>query len=832
MQYSISDLLGDEGRKALDACVKVKIFGWPENIAKYHWDKAWKRIEECYEGYPRLKYGRYGFLQRLVLPTETSDRGGPSEKKICDIIDIHNGLEILDEMPYVEKYPKPGPGSEEVRKLIDGRRADVEREFEEARANPEAGRYKYSWLVAQRRVRDCFAGSFAGDFTFLNYESTDPNKLYDIVDIHDAVVYYDKATRFDNFYCYVYSLPCIFFPSPVRVEEERENIKKELVKAELYRDINPSEYSKAEADQRVRNCYTCYPRNEEIFPIKLEECMSHFKQTYNIFDIQKAVEHYDKMKLVQKYPEDAGPGTDELRKSIEKNNLEVKEEYEKAFCGLRKYSWSDAEKMLRDCFVDNWPEEVGELLRRESNINQTYNICDIHKMLVHLDVREEQEKLPGHLTTKELIKHPEDTKVTAIKKNRDAITREFEVIKRRLGKYSRSEAERKVRDCFAGTLVHDVDIFFTSKKENSQASKSQQTYDIFDIKKAVDYFDLKKLSDDYRYLSVDGKESSNSVLNGLVDEKRAEIKEEYAKATTKIESDHGSGFIVHEHFVITNRHVIEDALEKNVDDKPKEVCISNLSIGELRCEIAHVDVATDLALLYCQELNSKQCGITPLHLSSEPLLPGMEIFSLGYPMSHTGETALFVNGRVSGYKEIYSDCRPSLAVLNLSLNSGNSGGPILCWIGNQLKVLGVARQKHFKDILTGKERDKIEKIRQSLQTITMLDIPDDAINNASLDREQLVRVVNRYGCRYQFPDPCQIPMFLLTLKLYDALESHSQFNLSNAVPGHCVIEFIKETIRKYEGENKDELVEVVKWSAGRQNILPSGQHSSSDCCIQ
>lgn len=832
MQYSISDVLGDEGRKALDACVKVKIFGWPENIAKYHWDKAWKRIEECYEGYPRLKYGGWGFLQRLILPTETSDRGGPSEEKICDIIDIHNGLEILDEMPYVEKYPKPGTGSEEVRKLIDGRRADVEREFEEARANPEAERYKYSWLVAQRRVRDCFAGSFAGDLTFLNYESTDPNKLYDIVDIHDAVVYYDKATRFDNFYCNVYSLPSIFFPSPVRVEEERENIKKELVKAELYRDINPSEYSKAEADQRVRNCYTCYPRNEEIFPIKLEECMSHFKQTYNIFDIQKAVEHYDKMKLVQKYPEDAGPGTDELRKSIEKNNLEVKEEYEKAFCGLRKYSWSDAENMLRDCFVDNWPEEVGELLRRESNINQTYNICDIHKMLVHLDAREEQEKLPGHLTTTELIKHPEDTKVTAIKKNRDAITREFEVKKSRLGKCSRSEAERKVRDCFAGTLVHDVDIFFTSKKENSQASKSQQTYDIFDIKKAVDYFDLKKLSDDYRYLSVDGKESSNSVLNGLVDEKRAEIKEEYAKATTKIEIEHGSGFIVHEHFVITNRHVIQDALEKNVDDKPKEVCISNLSIGELRCEIVHVDVATDLALLYCQELNSTQCGITPLPLSSEPLLPGMEIFSLGYPMSHTGETALFVNGRVSGYKETYPDCCPSLAVLNLSLNSGNSGGPILCWIGNQLKVVGVARQKHFKDILTGEEMDKIEKIRQSLQTITMLDIPDDAINNASLDREQLVRVVNRYGCRYQFPDPCQIPMFLLTLKLYDALESHSQFNLSNAVPGHCVIEFIKETIRKYEGENKDELVEVVKWSAGRQNILPSGQHSSSDCCIQ
>ena len=113
----------------------------------------------------------------------------------------------------------------------------------------------------------------------------------------------------------------------------------------------------------------------------------------------------------------------------------------------------------------------------------------------------------------------------------------------------------------------------------------------------------------------------------LVDEKRAEIKAEYTKATTKIEIERGSGFIVHDHFVTTNKHVIEDAMEKKADGKRKEVCISNPFIGELPCEIAHADAGNDLALLYCQELNSKQCGITPLHSSSEPLLPGMVIFS-------------------------------------------------------------------------------------------------------------------------------------------------------------------------------------------------------------
>ena len=79
-----------------------------------------------------------------------------------------------------------------------------------------------------------------------------------------------------------------------------------------------------------------------------------------------------------------------------------------------------------------------------------------------------------------------------------------------------------------------------------------------------------------------------------------------------------------------------------------------------------------------------------MHLSNQPLVTGMQVFSFGYSMSHTGETALFVNGHVSGFKETCSDYRPSLIVLNLSLNSGNSGGPVLSRIGNQLKVVGVA----------------------------------------------------------------------------------------------------------------------------------------------
>ena len=132
----------------------------------------------------------------------------------------------------------------------------------------------------------------------------------------------------------------------------------------------------------------------------------------------------------------------------------------------------------------------------------------------------------------------------------------------------------------------------------------------------------------------------------------------------------------------------------------------------------------------------------------------------------------------------------------------------MCWVSGQLKVVGVATQKHFKEILTLEEREKIEKIRESLQTSTIPSVADDAIKRASVARASREHAIGYHPCLE--PDPCQTPMFLLTLKLCNALETHSQFNLSNALPGKYVLEFIRETISKYNGSDKEELVELIK----------------------
>ena len=186
-------------------------------------------------------------------------------------------------------------------------------------------------------------------------------------------------------------------------------------------------------------------------------------------------------------------------------------------------------------------------------------------------------------------------------------------------------------------------------------------------------------------------------------------------------------------------------------------------------------------------------------LSTQPLLPGMQIFSFGYPMSHTEETALFVNGNVSGSKRTLSG--HSMAVLNCSLNSGNSGGPVLSWVDGEVRVVGVATQKHFSRILTPVEMKVIENLRESMQAQTISDVQECDLRALSWRlREEYI------------PRSCQESINLLTLKLYDALETHSQFNLSNALPGDLVVEFIKNFIPEYSGEHKEELIKVVELS--------------------
>ena len=224
--------------------------------------------------------------------------------------------------------------------------------------------------------------------------------------------------------------------------------------------------------------------------------------------------------------------------------------------------------------------------------------------------------------------------------------------------------------------------------------------------------------------------------------------------------DHGSGFVIADNLVITNWHVIEEAMR----NETLVIRILNETIGEMPCVVLHCDPSNDLALLYCRDLNLKRHGICPFTLSEEALWPSVSVCSFGYPLTHTGRSALFVKGYVAGLKNRYGDNRKPFWVLNCDLNHGNSGGPVLRRIGDDIKVVGVVAQKHKKEILTLEELNILEAERSTLQT-----------NFVSDSRDQFWKSVS--------------------LKMYDALnETHCQFGYGNVVPGHLVVEFLSASL--------------------------------------
>ena len=658
-----NDVLGNKGRKVLDACVKVKIYGKPET-RRYDRKRARQLFRGCY------------VHQIGVANTEFS----PAKSETYSIVDIYNAMDKYENMPYVEIYPREGPGSGKTRELIDKRRADVERELEEARSNPD-GKKMYSWTVAQHRVRNCYTGNFPEDFGITLLFAPGPNSIKNIKDIVDLFdkkaieVFSDQSKSIDK-----------------KALSHRADIQKK------YQDALASpgtlyKCSEEEALESLKNCYSdAAHRRFDSY-----NCQACGNPNFCIYKLYNTVSRYDFSLLpVSKYPAE-GPGSEELRNSIERHRTDLEKEYQ--------------------------------------------NFCN-----------SEESRQPVY-------------------------------------KYSRGEAERRVRDCFASAFPGDSDVFPT-KNDQSGMPKIYQTFDIFDIKQSLDFFDAKKFLEKYPE-----KGHISDEIKKRVDEQREHILSEYKIATTNAEIEHGSGFIISDHFILTNRHVIETCLYQ----KGFEIRISNAAIGELHCEVVHSDPGKDLALLYCPDLNLHQSGISPLQLSTQPLLPGMQIFSFGYPMSHTEETALFVNGNVSGSKRILFN--HSMAVLNCSLNSGNSGGPVLSWVDGEVRVVGVATQKHFKEILTPDEIEVIENLRKSLQTQTISDV-----------RECDVKYLSDGSLYERIPKSCQVSINLLTLKLYKALETHSQFNLSNALPGDLVVEFIKNFIPEYKGEHKEELIKVCELS--------------------
>ena len=452
---------------------------------------------------------------------------------------------------------------------------------------------------------------------------------------------------------------------------------------------------------------------------------------FSVIDIYDAVASFnsanfdekyssDEKKLIQRYPEDRGLRSVKLKNRVEEHRFELTKEYEEAKCRLPKYSLRQAERRVRECFMDLLQAEPVVFPSKEDG-NQTYDVIDIYKMLIHFEKRE--------------LKNCGFTSSSRAKKD---LEEEYLTVVDGMRTYSRNEAERRVKNCFAGTFPDYVDVFRTHR-EKTGFTKSHQTSKNVEFKKAC----LKK-------------QGNHSHFGKFIEQRW-----------------NSSGFIVQNHFVITNSILAKESL---VCNEHKKIHISNGAIGNLPCEVAFFDAEKDLALLYCQDLKLNQNGIQPLQLSDCPLSKGDITVSFGYPIQYSAEKAFVVNAEVTSSTE--TSLGYALKLLAFPPDPGFCGSPILYRVNSKWNVVGVVRMAQpLGDKVSSVEREIIEKLGAS-------GIPCTHDHNQAMSVDSL------------------------TLKLFDVLAA-CQPHDSYVLPGKYVIEFIAKAIRSYKGEGKDELSVIV-----------------------
>ncbi|MFM7138175.1 MAG: S1C family serine protease [Planctomycetota bacterium] len=134
---------------------------------------------------------------------------------------------------------------------------------------------------------------------------------------------------------------------------------------------------------------------------------------------------------------------------------------------------------------------------------------------------------------------------------------------------------------------------------------------------------------------------------------------------------HGSGFVIAPGVLVTNYHVVEDALIQDLG----VMFPDNQSVEKrkLRVQLLHEDVANDLAFL------AIDADVRPLRLSQDYRhTNGQRIVAVGSPgTGDEGPTLenLTTDGRLG--PELRLDDGTSRWALSMAVNGGNSGGPVV-----------------------------------------------------------------------------------------------------------------------------------------------------------
>lgn len=171
----------------------------------------------------------------------------------------------------------------------------------------------YSWTVAQCQVRDCYAGNFPGDL-FMPEQLPLSQKIFSIKDIKNAVGNFDEKS-------------IEIFSNQTKITDEKVLAHRATIQRNYQNAlISPGTLYKCSEEDGLEILKKCYSSADPLCGSSYHDCYPCKYEGFCIFKLYNRVCRED-IRLLQlcKYPAE-GPGSKELRESIERNRADLQKE--------------------------------------------------------------------------------------------------------------------------------------------------------------------------------------------------------------------------------------------------------------------------------------------------------------------------------------------------------------------------------------------------------------------------------------------------------------------------------------------------------------------------
>jgi S1-C subfamily serine protease len=172
-----------------------------------------------------------------------------------------------------------------------------------------------------------------------------------------------------------------------------------------------------------------------------------------------------------------------------------------------------------------------------------------------------------------------------------------------------------------------------------------------------------------------------------------------AVVLVKTSDGRGSGVVLENGLVLTNRHVVEGVGAAEIFFKPTTLS-ENTSSMEMRIgRVKAVDLQRDLAVL---SLDSLPTNFKFLKITNQGNFDvGSDVYAIGHPL---GYFWTFTQGIISGVRLIDTETEHYTAIQTQTpINPGNSGGPLLNAAGEVVGINTWARLQLTKNQLRGED---------------------------------------------------------------------------------------------------------------------------------